>query len=229
MTAPQIKFITSMATKGLLVELAKQFADTASHAVHVESVGGIDAARRVQEGADFDAVVLAAEAIDKLIASGHALAGRVDLVRSEVAVAVREGAARPAIDSEDALKQAVLAARSIGYSTGPSGVQLLRLFERWGIQDQLQGRLVQAPPGLPVGTLIAQGQAELGFQQLGELLWLPGITVLGPLPAAARIVTVFSAAVCRASAQPQAVRTLLALGTSPRAAAAKQRHGMEPA
>lgn len=230
MAATQIKLISSMATKGLLADLAERFAADAPLPVVVESVGGVDAARRVQAGDAFDGVVLAADAIDKLIAAGDALAGsRVDLVRSGVAVAVREGSPRPAIDSEDALRQAVLAAGSVGYSTGPSGVQLLKLFERWGIKDQLEARLVQAPPGVPVGSLVAQGQAELGFQQLSELLHLPGITVLGPLPAAVQIVTVFSGAVTRASTQPDVVRALLAVWASPGAATAKRRQGMEPA
>lgn len=228
--ANQIRLISSMATKGLLAELTERFAVESPHAVVVESVGGVDAARRVQAGEAFDGVVLAADAIDKLIAAGHALAGsRVDLVSSGVAVAVREGSPRPAIGSEDALRQAVLAAGSVGYSTGPSGVQLLKLFERWGIQDRLADRLVQAPPGVPVGSLVAQGRAEIGFQQLSELLALPGITVLGALPPAVQIVTVFSAAVTSVSAQPDAVRALLAVWASPEAAIAKRRHGMEPA
>lgn len=230
MAATRIRLISSMATKGLLAELAAQSAAASPHAVVVESVGGVDAARRVLAGDAFDGVVLAADAIDKLIAGGHALAGsRVDLANSGVAVAVREGSPRPAIGSEDALRRAVLAARSVGYSTGPSGVQLLQLFGRWGISEQLAARLVQAPPGVPVGSLVAQGRAELGFQQLSELLALPGITVLGPLPAAVQIVTVFSAAVSSASTQPEAVRALLATWASPQAAAAKRRHGMEPA
>ena len=223
-----LRLISSMATKDLLADLAAQFAG--EQPVTVESVGGVDGARRVQAGENFDGVVLAADAIDKLIAGGHALPGsRVDLVRSGVAVAVRQGAARPPVDSADAVRQAVLAARSIGYSTGPSGTQLLALFERWGIRQQLEGRLVQASPGVPVGSLVAQGQAELGFQQLSELMSLPGIDVLGLLPEPVQIVTTFSAAVTATSNRPDAVQALLTRWASPAAAAAKRRHGMDPA
>jgi molybdate transport system substrate-binding protein len=146
-----------------------------------------------------------------------------------VAVAVRAGTARPDISSEDAVRQAVLGARSLSYSTGPSGVALARLFERWGIADEIRPRIVQPPPGVPVGTLVARGEVELGFQQLSELIHVEGIDLLGPLPPAIQIVTTFSAGVCAASAQPDAVRALLAFMASPDAADAKRREGMEPA
>jgi molybdate transport system substrate-binding protein len=117
----------------------------------------------------------------------------------------------------------------VGYSTGPSGVALVKLFERWGIAQELQGRLVQAPPGVPVGALVARGEVALGFQQLSELIHLEGITVLGPMPAAVQITTTFSGALCKASSQGEAVQALLAFMASPDAEAAKRRNGMEPA
>jgi molybdate transport system substrate-binding protein len=197
--------------------------------VTIESVGGVDAAKRVQAGEAFDLVVLAADAIDKLVASGHVLAGsRADLVRSRVAIAVRAGAARPDIGSEAALKDAVLAARTLGYSTGPSGTALLQLFERWGIADELRSRIVQARPGVPVGQLVADGAVELGFQQYSEMMSQPGIAVLGTMPPGCEIVTTFSGGVCAGSAQIEAAHALLAFMQSPAAADAKRRHGMEP-
>jgi len=184
----------------------------------------------VQAGEAFDVVLLAADAIDKLIAAGHVQAGsRVDLVRSPVAVAVKAGAPLPDIGTEDAVRHAVLAARSISYSTGPSGVYLVKLFERWGIAAEVQGKLVQAPPGVPVGSLVARGEVELGFQQLSELMHLDGISVVGLLPPAIEFITTFSAGLGVHGRQPEAVRALLAWLTSPEAAAAKRRHGMEPA
>lgn len=222
--------ISSMATRAVLAELTAAYAQRRGVRVAIESVGGVDAAKRVAAGEAFDFVVLAADAIDKLIASGHAVAGtRVDLVRSGVAVAVRAGAPVPDIASEDGVRRAVLAARTIGYSTGPSGVQLARLFERWGIAAQVAAKIVQAKPGIPVGTLVASGEVELGFQQLSELLHVDGITIVGPLPDAIQIVTTFSAARCTTSTQVDAVRALLDFLTSPAAADAKRRHGMAPA
>ena len=219
-----------MATRQVLGELARAWEQRSGHKVAIESVGGVDAARRVAAGEAFDVVFLAADAIDKLIACGHAVAGsRVDLVDSGVAIAVRAGTAAPDISSEAALKRAVLAAPNVGYSTGPSGVALVKLFERWGIAQELQGRLVQAQPGIPVGSLVARGEVALGFQQLSELIHLDGIAVIGPMPVAVQITTTFSGAVCKASSQPDAVRAMLAFMASPEAEAAKRRNGMEPA
>jgi molybdate transport system substrate-binding protein len=226
----EIKGISSMATKLVLADLTQAYQQRSGQRVAIESVGGVDAARRVQAGEAFDVVFLAADAIDKLIASGQVQPGsRVDLVRSGVAVAVRAGAPKPDIATEAAVREAVRAARSISYSTGPSGVALARLFERWGLAGEIQNRLVTAPPGVPVGTLVARGEVELGFQQFSELMHLDGITVLGPLPPAIQIITTFSAGVCTGSRQASAVRAMLADMNTPAAADVKRRHGMEPA
>jgi molybdate transport system substrate-binding protein len=190
----------------------------------------VDAAKRVQAGEAFDGVILASDAIDKLVSGGQVLSGsRVDLVRSSVAVALKAGAPRPDISTESALRSAIVAAPTIGYSTGPSGVALVKLFERWGLLGTLQARIVQAPPGVPVGTLVARGEVALGFQQLSELMHLDGIEVLGVLPEPVSITTVFSAAVCAVSSQAEPLGRLLAFMASAEAAAVKRRHGMEPA
>lgn len=226
----RITGISSMATRALLAELAAAYTQRTGTAVAIESVGGVDAAKRVQAGEPFDVVVLASDAMAKLAASGHVVAGSVaDLVHSGVAVAVKAGAPRPDLSSEEAVKRAVLAARSIGYSTGPSGTALLQLFERWGVMPQLEGRMVQARAGVPVGTLVASGEVELGFQQRSELIHVQGIALVGDLPASIQIDTVFSAAVCSASAQTDAARSLIAFLASPETAEAKRRQGMAPA
>ena len=219
-----------MATRLLLTELADDFTARTGQAVALESVGGVDAAKRVQAGEVFDAVFLASDAIDKLLAAGLLLAGsKVDLVHSGVAVAVPAGAPSPDISSEDAVRAAVLAAPTLGYSTGPSGVALAQLFVRWGIAEQIQSRIVQAPPGVPVGTLVARGEVALGFQQLSELIHVEGITIVGPLPPAIQITTTFSAAIGSHSEQAPQVRALLQSMASAGAAAAKLRQGMDPA
>jgi molybdate transport system substrate-binding protein len=225
-----LSLISSMATRALLADLVAQFQATSDTKVTVESVGGVDAARRVKAGEAFDLVVLAAPAIDDLIAAGRVLPGsRTDLVTSGVAIAVQAGSPRLDVSSEDAVRRAVAAAQSLGYSTGPSGVHLTRLFERWGLADAIKGRIVQAPPGVPVGTLVAEGKVALGFQQLSELLNVPGIDVLGPLPPAIQTITTFSAGLATASVQADAVRAVLAFMASPATASLKRKNGMEPA
>lgn len=226
----RIHGISSMATRTVLAELASDWRARSGVDVAFESVGGVDAAKRVQAGESYDLAVLDADALEKLVATGRVVPdSQAALVRSGVAIAVRAGAPHPDVSSEEALKRAVLAARSIGHSTGPSGTALLRLFERWGLLDALRPRIVQAPPGVPVGKLVADGQAELGFQQLSEMMNVPGIDLLGPMPPGCEIVSVFSAGLCAASEQPEAVRALIDFMHSPAADDAKRRHGMEPA
>ena len=217
-----IQGISSMATRQLLDELALEYQQARGVPVQFESVGGVDAARRVADGETFDVVVLAANVIDQLITAGRVVAGsRKDLVRS--------GTPHPAVDSEQALRESLLTARSIGYSTGPSGTAMIALLERWGIAAELKDRLVQARPGHPVGKLIASGDVEIGFQQYSELMNLPGIDVIGPMPPGLEIITMFSAGLCSASTQPQAARALIDYLAGSASMPTKQRNGMNPA
>lgn len=227
---PAIRLVSSMATRALLEELVDAWHARGGPPVAVESIGGVEVARRVAAGEPFDVVVLAAEAIDRLIESGHALAGsRTDLVRSGVAIAVRHGAPHPRIGDEAALRAAVLGASRIAMSTGPSGVALQRLFAGWQLLETLRDRLVQAAPGVPVADLLARGDAELGFQQLSELLHAPGVDVVGPMPPGFEIVTTFSAAACSVGLHADAVQPLLDHLRAAVPDDAPRRHGMTPA
>ena len=156
-------------------------------------------------------------------------ASRTDIVKSGIAIAVRAGTVLPEVASAESLKQAVSRAASISYSTGPSGVYLEALFGRWGIYEQIKPRIVQAPPGVPVGSLVARGEVELGFQQLSELINLPGITIVGPMPAEIQSITTFVGAVSTTSAHPGPAQDLLAFLSAPQAASVILRQGMEPA
>jgi molybdate transport system substrate-binding protein len=225
-----LKLISSMATREVLNELAARYERETGQKIATEAAGGVDVAKRVQSGEAVDIVVLASNAIDKLIAEGKVLAGsRVDLVQSGVAIAVRAGAPRPDVTSEDAVKRAVLQARTLSYSTGPSGVYLEKMFARWGILEQIRSRIVVPPPGKPVGSLVADGSVELGFQQLSELINLSGIDVVGALPPAIQTITIFSGGVAAVSSEAEAARAVLKFMAAPAAADAKKRHGMESA
>jgi molybdate transport system substrate-binding protein len=146
-------------------------------------MGGVDAARRIRAGESTDVIILASNVIEELETEGHVVSGsRKDFARSGIAIAVPSGAQRPSIGDEDAVKQATVSARRICYSTGPSGNHLKRLWQRWGILDVISDRAMQAPAGVPVGTIVANGEADLGFQQLSELLQVRGIDIVGPCP-----------------------------------------------
>jgi len=226
-----IKMLSSMATREVLSRLIAAYADIpGTPRVQLESAGGVDVARRVLSGDAVDIVVLARGAIDQLIDGGQLRDGsRVDLAKSGMAVAVKVGGSRPDIGSEAALRQAILAARSLGYSTGPSGNHLVKLFEHWGIKEQIASRIVQAPAGVPVATLVARGEAELGFQQLSELLHVPGVEVLGSMPGETQSITTFSAAVSASCNRAPEVRALLEFLAGPQADAIKREQGMESA
>jgi molybdate transport system substrate-binding protein len=218
-----------MAAREVLAELSRGYTAQSGQAVIAEAAGGVEVARRVQSGEAADVIVLSDSAIDKLIAAGQLRAGRVDLVKSGVAIAVRSGAPHPDIATETAVKAAVAGADSLSYSTGPSGVYLEQLFARWGILEAIRPRIVVPPPGIPVGSLVAGGQVALGFQQLSELLNVAGIDVLGPLPASIQSITTFAAGIASRCEQPQAAARLLEYLCQPAATPIKQRYGMEPA
>jgi molybdate transport system substrate-binding protein len=229
-TPHQIRVLSSMATRRVLADLAVRFEAESSHRVAVESVGGVDAAKRVRAGEALDAVVLAREVIDDLITTGHLVAGsRIDVVASPVALAVRAGAARPDVSTADGVRRAVMSAGRIGYSTGPSGSHLARIFAGWDTTGHLKDRIIVAPPGTPVATLVARGDVELGFQQLSELMGVEGIDIVGLLPAPIQLVTVFSGGIARTSTQPDAVRALLAFMADEAVVDVKRKYGMNAA
>lgn len=174
--------------------------------------------------------MLADDAMKKLEEDGFLKPGsRAGFANSAIAVAVRSGAKRPDLSNEAATKAAVLSSQSIGYSTGPSGTHVLKLLEKWDADQSKSVRIIQAPPGVPVGTLVARGDAELGFQQLSEFLDVPGIDIIGALPQEIQSLTRFSCGVGALASDEAGARDFIGYLTSAEADASIRRHGMEPA
>ena len=225
MTQTALKILSSMATRGVLADLAAAWREP----VTVESTGGVDAARRVRAGVAVDIVVLAAKPMRALESEGHIVAGTLTgFAVSSMVVAVREGTTPPDLSTAAAVRAAVLAAPRTGYSTGPSGEHLLHLVEQWGIRQQLGERLVQAPPGVPVGQLLIEGKVDLAMQQRSELMNLPGVAIIGALPSPIQADTVFTAGLATVARQPDPAREVIAFLASAAAADAKRRNGLQP-
>ncbi|WP_210208398.1 substrate-binding domain-containing protein [Rhodoplanes roseus] len=228
--APPITCISSMATRHILNELAALCEQRTGRALVVRSLGGVEAAKLVRAGEAVDIVLLASGPMEKLEAEGRLVAGsRTAFARSDIALAVPSSRPAPDVSTEAAVREAVSSATRLCYSTGPSGDHLMRLLERWGLAAGMADRLLQAPPGVPVGSLVAKGDADLGFQQYSELVNIPGITVIGGLPAAVQSTTVFTAGVAAASPDADGARAVIAVLVSSEADPVKRRHGMEPA
>lgn len=227
-----MKALSSMATRALLTDLAAAAAEAGLPRAEIESVGGVDAARRVAAGEPLDLVFLASGALRELADHGHVVPTSVTpLVLSRTAVAVRAEGSRvtiapsaPAYESAAGVRAALRDVGRIGYSTGPSGTAILRQIDDWGMAGELRGRLVQARSGMPVARLVADGEVDLGFQQLSEMVGQEGIRILGVLPPDCAIDTVFAGAVATTSTDPAASRAVLSFFASDAVAAIKDAH-----
>lgn len=222
------KGISSMATRLLLDELVAAMAREHGVAASFESVGGVDAAKRVRAGEAFDVVALADDALVSLERDGFLVAGtRRGFALSAFAAATPPGSARLAFADEAGVREAILAARAIGWSTGPSGAHLLALLKLWGIEEAVAAKMAQAKPGVPVGAMIANGEVDLGFQQYSELAGVAGLVMAEPLPESCALRTMFSAAVATTTTDAAAARRVVDLLASAETAAIKAKHHME--
>lgn len=228
--ANEIKVLGSGALHEVGLELIPQFEKSSGHKVTVTWTGTAKIKQQIAAGEVFDLVLVGAPEVDKFIAEGRMVAGsRVDLAKSGVGVAVKAGAPKPDISSGEAVKKAMLAAKSVAYSTGPSGLYVQSMMAKLGIAEEMKAKSKQTAPGSRVGQYLARGDAELGFQQISELIHETGIDYLGPLPPDVQHYTNFSSGIGSASKEQGAAKALQAFLSAPAAATAIRQNGLEPA
>ena len=231
--ADEVRVMTSGGFAAPHLQLISPFERATKHKVVTDAtstgIGEDSIPSRLRRGEPVDVVILADAAIDELIKEGRIVAGsRVALARSGIGMAVRAGAPKPDISSVDALRRALLQAKSVAYSAQVSGVYLsTELFPRLGIAAQMRAKS-QRVERERVGAVVARGDAEIGFQQISELLPIGGIDYVGPLPAEVQRVTVFSAGVAVGAKSPEAARALIRFFISPEGAQAMTKSGLEP-
>jgi molybdate transport system substrate-binding protein len=228
--AAEIKVLSTQATEEAYKELVPQFEKASGHKVTTIFTGTLGVMKRLSDGESYDLLIMSRQSIDELAQSGKVVAGsRTDIAKSGVGVAVGKGKPKPDISTVDALKKSLLAAKSIGYSTGPSGIYVVSMFQKMGIADEIKNKLKQTPTGVFVGSIIASGEAEIGFQQVSELSFFPGIDYVGPIPAEVQLITVFSAGIPTGTKQADAAKALVSFITAPAAGAIFKKHALDPA
>ena len=227
--AAEISVIAAGATREVYEAVAPDFEKQTGHKAIVIWSGTAGINQKLAEGEVYDVVIVSAATVDRFIQQNKLAAGsRVDLMKSGVGAGVRAGAPKPDISSSAALKSALLAAKSVGYSTGPSGTHIVSVMERMGVADQIKPKMKQVPTGGRIGTMIASGEVDIGFQQVSELIHEPGVDYMGPLPPDVQNTTVYAAGVHAQAKQPDAAKLLIKALTTPAAVAAVRKHGMDP-
>ena len=227
--AVEITVLSTQATEQAYRELLPQFEKASGHTVKTTFTGTLDARKRIAAGQPFDLLIMASPDIDAFIKSGTLVAGsRIDLAKSGVGIGVKAGAPKPDIATTAAFKKTLLAAKSIGYSTGPSGNYVIGLFDRLGIADQVKPKLKQTPTGVFVGSIVASGDVEIGIQQVSEMSHFTGVDYVGPLPADIQQTTIFASGIAANAKQAAAAKAWVKFITQPSSAPAFKKRGMEP-
>jgi molybdate transport system substrate-binding protein len=227
--ATELKVLASGAVKEAYTEMVPQFEKASGHQVVITWAGTNDIKKKIAAGEVYDLIVVASPEMDGFIKDGKVAAGsKADLVKSGVGVAVKAGITKPDLSSAEALKKALIAAKSVGYSQGPSGAYMVILFDKMGIADQIKAKAKVTQPGIPVASLIRGGEAEIGFQQVSELIHEKGIEFLGPLPTEIQRITTFSGGIHTASKEQAAAKALQSFLTAPERAGELKKHGLSP-
>jgi molybdate transport system substrate-binding protein len=224
-----IRVLASNSIRAVMGELVPQFERAGGISVSVSYDPAKVMLARIEKGETGDLAITGSGAIDELVKQGKILAGsRRVLARCKVGVAVRAGQPKPDIGTVESLKRALLAAKSVAYTQeGASGMHFSGVIERLGISDAVKAKAVRQPGGL-IGELVAAGKAEIAIQQIPELLAVPGIELVGPLPAEIQLVTVSSAGIFAGTKQAEAAQSFIEFLTTPAAKRVMQARGLEP-
>lgn len=225
-----MKALCTNGVKSVMLDLVPEFERSSGTKVVITWGSANGLLKELETGASADLAILTAEAIDDLIARGKVVAGsRVDLARSGIGIAVRKGAPKPEIGSPEALRRALVAAKSVAHSkTGMSGIYFPTVLTRLGIAEEMKAKIVMPDPGTPVGEVVAKGDAEIGVQQISELLPVAGVEVVGPLPKELQKITTFTAGVLAAAREPAVAEALVKFVAS-RSPPLLASRGLEPA
>jgi molybdate transport system substrate-binding protein len=223
-----ITVLSSLATREAYLELVPAFEKSAGCNVTTTWAGTVDINKRMAAGEVFDLIISSNAAINDFATQGKIVQGTPTiLAKAGIGIGVRKGAAKPDVATPDAFKRALLAAKSIGLSTGPSGVYLEKLFERLGIAEAVKAKTRLIPSGGTVSTLLANGEAEIGFQQISEIAHAEGVDYVGPLPPELQLISVFAAGAHTGAAHPDEARALVKFLTAPSGLAVMKKHGLE--
>lgn len=228
-TAAEIKVISSPAAKEALLELVPAFERATGHKVTIVWAGSGAGEKRILDGEVADLIMIATENVDRLIAAGKVVRGSNNpFVKSGVGIALKAGLPKPDVSTPEALRKAVLDAKSVAYSQGPSGFHVAEVFKKLGLTDAVKGKLTITPSGVQIGEIVARGEIDFGFQQVSELIHQPGIQFLGPLPAEIQYYTVFAFGLHTASAQPNVAKAFVNFVRSEGAVPIIKSKGLEP-
>lgn len=227
--AAEIVVLSTTAAKEALIEIVPLFERASGHKVNISYGSGPTVREKVRAGAAGDLFIGPDEFSEPLLKEGKLVAGsRVDFAHSGASIAVRSGAPKPDVSTSETFKAALRAAKTVSYSSGASGIFLVRVLERLGIADEVKAKLVAPRPGEAVGAVIARGDAEIGVQQLSELLPVGGIDILGPLPGDLQRKIVYGASALPASTQREAAQEFVSFLRSEISAPIIKRKGMDP-
>jgi molybdate transport system substrate-binding protein len=234
--AAELKVLSAFGIMAVMEDLGPKFERASGHKLAITFAGFTEIVKRVQDGETADVVVIPRQGIDGFVKGGKTATGNVAvLARAGIGVAVREGAPKPDISSSEALKRALLTAKSIAYPNpelgGPTGIHFDKMLDRPGIRNELKPKTVfpRTPGGAAVGGLVANGEAEIGVHQIQELLPVAGIEIVGPLPDDLQNTYVFAAAIMNSTKEAEAGRALIDFLRTSDAAVVIRAKGMDPA